>query len=102
MLKLKPSCEHCDKELPANSTEAMICSFECTFCCDCVDNILQNVCPNCGGNFVARPIRPANEHIDGVSLQQYPATTEKVFKPVDNVKHQKLIKLIGTIPTNKR
>lgn len=59
MLLLKHSCEKCNKPLPYNSNDAMICSFECTFCKDCVDNILQNTCPNCGGNFEKRPIRPS-------------------------------------------
>ncbi|NVJ67162.1 MAG: DUF1272 domain-containing protein [Gammaproteobacteria bacterium] len=102
MLKLKPSCEHCDKDLPANSTQAMICSFECTFCRDCVENVLDNVCPNCAGGFVPRPIRPANEHIDGVSLKQYPASTEKVFKAVDTQKHQTFIETIKSIAPEKR
>ena len=58
MLELRPCCENCGADLPPQSTEALICSFECTFCADCV-NSLQNVCPNCGGGFSARPIRPA-------------------------------------------
>jgi uncharacterized protein len=58
MLELRPICENCGKNLPNESNEAMICSFECTFCKDCVDNILDNVCPNCGGGMEKRPIRP--------------------------------------------
>jgi hypothetical protein len=58
MLALRPSCENCNKALPPHSTEAMICTYECTFCRDCVNDIMQNVCPNCGGGFVPRPIRP--------------------------------------------
>ncbi|WP_390443031.1 DUF1272 domain-containing protein [Pseudoalteromonas sp. MTN2-4] len=58
MLQLKPNCECCNKALPTNSTEAMICSYECTFCRDCVEKEFRNVCPNCGGSFEARPIRP--------------------------------------------
>jgi hypothetical protein len=54
---MKPHCEHCDKPLPANSKEAMICSYECTFCKDCVEEILQNKCPNCGGKLEKRPTR---------------------------------------------
>ncbi|WP_251358238.1 DUF1272 domain-containing protein [Kangiella sp. TOML190] len=102
MLKLKPSCEHCDKILAADSTEAMICSFECTFCRDCVDNILANVCPNCGGGFCSRPIRPSQEHIAGVSLQQYPASREKVYKPVELDKHQSLLLKLKTIEPKDR
>jgi len=57
MLEMRPNCECCDRDLPASATEAMICSFECTFCGDCVENVLKNVCPNCGGELVARPRR---------------------------------------------
>ncbi|MDG1779055.1 MAG: DUF1272 domain-containing protein [Flavobacteriaceae bacterium] len=57
MLKLKPYCEHCQKPLPYNSDEAMICSYECTYCTKCVEKVLKNVCPNCGGSFEKRPKR---------------------------------------------
>lgn len=57
MLELKPTCEHCSKPLPNESTEAMICSYECTFCQTCVETVLKNVCPNCGGGFEKRPTR---------------------------------------------
>lgn len=102
MLKLKPNCEHCDKNLPADSSEAMICSFECTFCQDCVDNVLENVCPNCAGGFVSRPIRPAQEYVEGVSLQQYPASIEKVLSPVNVEAHQDFIKPIKKIKPEDR
>jgi hypothetical protein len=59
MLELRPTCEHCNKALPPSSLEAQICTFECTFCATCVTEVLGNVCPNCGGGFVPRPIRPA-------------------------------------------
>jgi uncharacterized protein len=58
LLELRPSCEWCDKDLPPSATDAMICTFECAFCRDCVENRLKGVCPNCGGNFVPRPVRP--------------------------------------------
>jgi hypothetical protein len=60
MLELRPSCEACGKALPPNAADAMICTYECTFCADCVLNVLGNVCPNCGGNFERRPIRARN------------------------------------------
>lgn len=63
MLELRPNCECCDKDLPPSAEDAMICTFECTFCRSCVDTVLKGVCPNCGGNFAARPIRPANKLI---------------------------------------
>ncbi|TQV72135.1 DUF1272 domain-containing protein [Aliikangiella marina] len=88
MLKLKPNCENCDKDLPAESIEAMICSYECTFCCDCVDNVLNNVCPNCGGGFVRRPIRPKKAWREGVSVIHHPASEKRVLKPVDQDEHR--------------
>jgi hypothetical protein len=74
VLELRPNCECCDRNLPAESGEAMICSFECTFCAKCVEEILGGVCPNCGGNLVARPIRP--KHL----LVKFPASTSRVSK----------------------
>lgn len=74
MLELRPNCECCNTDLPADSPAAMICSFECTFCRDCGENILKGVCPNCGGGLVTRPIRPATK------LLKYPASTKRVFK----------------------
>jgi hypothetical protein len=78
MLELRPNCEYCDKDLPIDSEEARICSYECTFCADCVDNVLNNVCPNCGGGFVPRPIRPATEHRQGVSRTKQPGSSSRV------------------------
>ena len=75
MLKLRPNCECCDRDLPPDSLDARICTFECTFCVDCVETRLSGVCPNCGGEFVRRPIRPADK------LVKYPASTERKFKP---------------------
>ena len=75
MLKLKPNCECCDKDLPPDSREAMICTFECTFCQACVDTLLKGRCPNCGGEFTRRPVRPP------AMLAKYPASTERVHKP---------------------
>ena len=74
MLELRPNCECCDKDLPPESDQAMICTFECTFCRECVDTALRGVCPNCGGNFTERPIRPANK------LSKFPASTRRVLK----------------------
>ena len=74
MLALRPNCECCDKDLPPESLEAMICTFECTFCADCVADVLGGVCPNCGGELVRRPIRPA------AKLAKYPASTKRVLK----------------------
>ncbi len=75
MLELRPGCECCDRDLPPESTEARICSFECTFCASCVESKLHGICPNCGGEFVARPRRPAGK------LANNPPSTKRVFKP---------------------
>jgi len=77
-LQLRPNCEYCDKDLPPNSIEARICSYECTFCADCTENRLQNVCPNCGGGFVPRPIRPAKEWRHGLSVAKRPPSDKRV------------------------
>ena len=65
MLELRPTCENCNRPLPPDATDAMICTIECTFCRDCVDTVLSNVCPNCGGGFERRPIRPAHVWVEG-------------------------------------
>lgn len=59
MMDLRPNCECCDRDLAPDSPDARICTYECTFCAECVDNVLGGVCPNCQGNFVPRPIRPS-------------------------------------------
>lgn len=81
MLQIRPTCEHCNKALTNKSKEAMICTFECTFCKDCVDGVLKKVCPNCGGNFSPRPIRPEQ------LLSKYPVSTTIVYKPVNLEAH---------------
>lgn len=75
MLELRPNCECCDVDLPADSAAARICSFECTFCATCAESVLRNVCPNCGGELVARPRRPA------AKLAANPASTQRIHKP---------------------
>lgn len=75
MLQLRPGCECCNKDLPPDSTDARICTFECTFCSGCAENRLKGKCPNCGGELVTRPRRPADK------LAKFPASTERVYKP---------------------
>jgi uncharacterized protein len=75
VLELRPSCECCDVGLPPESHDARICSYECTFCARCVEERLGGVCPNCGGGFAARPIRPPE------MLAKHPASTVRVFAP---------------------
>jgi hypothetical protein len=71
MLELRSHCECCGKPLPAAAPDAMICSFECTFCAECVRERLRGVCPNCGGNFAVRPVRPPS------LLEKYPPSTRR-------------------------
>jgi len=75
MLKLRPNCECCNRDLAPDAVDARICSFECTFCATCASEVLRDRCPNCGGELVARPRRPADK------LAKFPASTERVFKP---------------------
>ncbi|MBE0549466.1 MAG: DUF1272 domain-containing protein [Rubrivivax sp.] len=75
MLTLRPNCDCCNCDLPNESTEARICTFECTFCSECADTKLKGVCPNCGGELVRRPRRPA------AALAKHPQSTERVYNP---------------------
>ncbi len=77
MLEIRPNCEHCNKDLPNTSTDAMICSFECTYCKTCAIEIFENVCPSCSGNFVERPIRPLK------MIEKHPASSKRNYKSKD-------------------
>ena len=83
MLELRPNCENCNKALDFDAKDAMICSFECTFCEECVEKELLGICPNCGGNFSMRPIRPKD------LLQKYPVSDKRVLRPVEKETHIK-------------
>ena len=96
MLELRPSCEACGTALAPDSTQAMICSFECTFCRHCVETLLLNVCPNCGGGLNPRPIRPKNK------LEKNPATTKVTSNPVDAYPHVAFASLIKDVPPEFR
>jgi uncharacterized protein len=102
MLELRPTCEHCNQALPPDSTEARICSYECTFCATCVDTVLHNVCPNCGGGFVPRPIRPARNWKGNNYLGNDPASTKIRYRPVDPAAHSQFAALIQTLSPEKR
>ena len=102
MLQLRPTCENCNKPLPPASTEARICSYECTFCASCVDAILFNVCPNCGGGFVPRPIRPSKNLKNGNYLGKDPASTAVKHRPVDPASHNQFAMPIKDIPPQQR
>lgn len=102
MLQLRPTCEHCNRRLLPDSLDARICSFECTFCADCVDQVLGNVCPNCGGGFAPRPVRPAQDRKGGNCLVNYPASTEVRHRPVDAAVHAELRARVGGLAPQDR
>ena len=101
-LELRPNCEHCDKDLPPAATDARICTYECTFCADCVDTHLHNVCPNCGGGFAPRPIRPATEWRPGLSVAQRPASTKRVHLSRNAEEIADLSARVRDIPPERR
>ncbi len=101
-LELRPNCEYCDRDLQPAATEARICSYECTFCADCVATKLHNVCPNCGGGFVPRPIRPATEWRPGLSVVKRPPSSKRVHLSygLDDIASH--IKRVEHIPPEER
>jgi hypothetical protein len=102
VLKLRPNCEYCDRDLPPDSRDARICSYECTFCADCVETHLSNVCPNCGGGFEHRPVRPRHAHRDGVSLMHQPASTERVSLKRDKAELSRFAARLRSTPPDQR
>jgi hypothetical protein len=101
-LQLRPNCEYCDKDLPPSAVDARICSYECTFCAVCVETKLFNVCPNCGGGFVPRPIRPSKEWRPGVCAAKQAPSEKRVhlsFSREDVAAHSTRIK---SIPPEER
>jgi uncharacterized protein len=102
MLQLRPNCEYCDKDLPPDATDARICSYECTFCAPCVDTVLFNVCPNWGGGFAPRPVRPSTERRKGVSLARHPALTERVHLKRDRTELADFVAGVRDIPPERR
>ena len=101
-LTLRPNCECCDKDLPPSSTEARICSFECTFCADCVQQVLLNVCPNCGGGFEPRPIRPAKEWRPGISIVTRPPSAERVHMSCTRSEARAFSQRVANVAPSKR
>jgi hypothetical protein len=102
MLELRPSCENCNKALPPAAPEARVCSYECTFCADCVEQVLGNVCPNCGGGFEKRPVRPATNWKNDNYLGKDPARTEPKYRPVDRTAHALFASAIARIAPELR
>lgn len=102
MLELRPTCEHCNAALPPDSLEARICSFECTFCLSCADTVLGNVCPNCGGGFVPRPIRPSRNWKGDNCLGKYPASAKVKHRPVALEAHERFAAPIRGLAPERR
>ena len=102
MLELRPTCENCNTALPPHATHARICSYECTFCASCVEGVLMNVCPNCGGGFTPRPIRPARNWKGDNYLGKDPAGTKVRHRPVDASAHARFAAELRSIPPEAR
>ncbi len=101
-LELRPTCEHCNRALPPEAVEAMICSFECTFCADCVERVLDNVCPNCGGGFAPRPVRPGCNWKGDNDIAHHPPSRVVKHRPVDPAAHHVFAEKIRLIPPEHR
>jgi hypothetical protein len=101
VLEIRPTCENCNKALPPASLEARICSYECTFCAECVES-LENVCPNCGGGFAPRPIRPSTNWKGDNCLERDPASTKVRHRPVDPATHSLLVAQLEGTPPERR
>jgi uncharacterized protein len=102
MLELRPACENCNMALPPDAIDARICAYECTFRAACVETVLDNVCPNCGGGFVPRHVRPATNWNGDNYLEKDPAGTEVRHRPVDPVAHARFAEPIRDIPPEER
>jgi hypothetical protein len=104
MLELRPNCEFCDKDLPPTSGEARICSYECTYCAECVEIVLQNVCPTCGGGFEPRPIRPqqAYRKTKELGLKHHPAVAKRTHSTYSKEEIASFVEAIKDIAPNKR
>ena len=102
MLELRPTCEQCNTPLPPASLDARICSYECTFCATCAEGALANVCPNCGGGFVPRPIRPSRNWRGNNYLGKDPASKVIRYRPIDLSDHGGFAALLTSVPPEER
>ena len=102
MLELRPNCEWCDKDLPPDAADARICTYECTFCAACVETHLHNVCPNCGGGFEKRPIRPKTERRPSVCIGSQPASARRIHLKYDRAEIAAFIAGLRDIPPAER
>jgi len=95
-MEIRLNCENCDKPLPNGDSKAMICTFDCTFCKDCVEQILFNVCPNCGGGFEKRPTRPKQY------IKKHPPSDKRVFKPIDLERFEMMLEKFRGVDPSER
>jgi hypothetical protein len=100
-LELRPNCEGCDKDLPPDAIDAMICTFECTWCRECAAR-LRNVCPNCGGGFQPRPVRPAREWRTGLSVGKRPPSIKRARMSYSWAEAEEFASLLADIPPHER
>jgi uncharacterized protein len=102
MLALRPNCEMCDVDLPPDAANARICSYECTFCAECVETVLRNVCPNCGGGLVSRPIRSRRAWRAGTGLEHDPPDTQRRRVRYTTEQVAELTEQLSDIPPDQR
>lgn len=102
MLELRPNCELCDVDLPPETPDARICTYECTFCAVCVEDVLHDVCPNCGGGFQARPIRPTRALREGAGLVNDPSSTQRHRTPYTREEIEAFVATLRDIPPGGR
>jgi len=102
MLELRPNCELCDRELPPDAADARICSYECTFCAECVEEVLHDVCPNCGGGFQPRPIRPAQTWREGTGLVNDPPGDRRRHTAYTRAELDAFVETLRAVPPGER
>jgi uncharacterized protein len=102
VLELRPNCELCDKDLPPDAEDARICTYECTFCATCVEEVLHGVCPNCGGGFQPRPLRPARAWRNGTGLAHDPAGTRRRHTPYSCEELSAFVDGLRDVPPRER
>lgn len=104
MLEIRPNCEWCDRDLPPDSPHARICSYECTYCSDCVETVLHNVCATCGGGFVQRPVRPRMSNREGVAtgLDRHPASATRIHSKWSRPEVDEISLRLRAVPASER
>lgn len=102
MLELRPNCELCDKDLPPGAADARICTYECTFCAACVEEVLHGICPNCGGGFQMRPIRPKRAWREGTGLGNDPPGGKRRHSPYTREEIEAFAETLLAVPLSQR